>query len=161
MHQGGRLIVPNPGSAQGFENRAISFLFSQIFFASRTHTQLTQAISELRRIKFAPTLSTANVSPSFPGNATGKDDSIDLHHVPQTRAVPLGSRKNLCINDDLVASLRRDKKPPRGKEQPLAAGRAQGKDNSARDVGDLDEACRELNNRAFAHHLHVHINVES
>ncbi|KAG8957316.1 ATP-dependent DNA helicase chl1 [Tulasnella sp. 419] len=60
---------------------------TKIYYASRTHTQLSQTISELRRTKF--------------------DESI--------RTVSLGSRKNLCINEEL---------------------RQKG--------GDLDEACREL-----------------
>ncbi|KIO31578.1 hypothetical protein M407DRAFT_19513 [Tulasnella calospora MUT 4182] len=60
---------------------------TKIFYASRTHTQLSQTISELRKTPFK-----AN-----------------------TRTVPLGSRKNLCINQEL---------------------RSKG--------GDLDESCREL-----------------
>ncbi|KAF9517219.1 hypothetical protein BS47DRAFT_546430 [Hydnum rufescens UP504] len=48
---------------------------TKIFFASRTHTQLTQAISELRKI-------------------TGGE---------VTRAISLASRKNLCIHDTLRA----------------------------------------------------------
>ncbi|KAG9022463.1 ATP-dependent DNA helicase chl1, partial [Tulasnella sp. UAMH 9824] len=60
---------------------------TKIFYASRTHTQLSQTISELQKT-------------SFKAN---------------TRTVPLGSRKNLCINEEL---------------------RSKG--------GDLDEACREL-----------------
>jgi hypothetical protein len=100
---------------------------------------------------------TTNASPNFTGiTTTDGEDSVDNHSVLQTRAVPLGSRKNLCINDDLVASLRHDKQRLREKDkenQPLAAGKAwvkDSRDNSGRHVGDLDEACRELNNRGFA-----------
>ncbi|KAG9029470.1 ATP-dependent DNA helicase chl1, partial [Tulasnella sp. UAMH 9824] len=60
---------------------------TKIFYASRTHTQLSQTISELQKTSFKAS----------------------------TRTVPLGSRKNLCINEEL---------------------RSKG--------GDLDEACREL-----------------
>ncbi|KAG8888096.1 ATP-dependent DNA helicase chl1, partial [Tulasnella sp. 403] len=60
---------------------------TKIFYASRTHTQLSQTISELQKTTLGPT----------------------------TRAVPLGSRKNMCINDELRSK-----------------------------AGDLDEACREL-----------------
>lgn len=59
----------------------------QIYYASRTHTQLSQTISELKK--------------------TSLGEKI--------RVVPLGSRRNMCINEEL---------------------RAKG--------GDLDEACREL-----------------
>ncbi|KAG8944165.1 ATP-dependent DNA helicase chl1 [Tulasnella sp. 424] len=60
---------------------------TKIFYASRTHTQLSQTISELKKTPFKS----------------------------NTRTVPLGSRKNLCINEEL---------------------RSKG--------GDLDESCREL-----------------
>ena len=69
--------------------------------------------------------------------------------MPQTRAVPLGSRKNLCINDDLRASLTHHKELSRGKKhQPAGPGGEPIKDSVR--GGDLDEACRELNNSAFA-----------
>ncbi|KDQ09930.1 hypothetical protein BOTBODRAFT_58448 [Botryobasidium botryosum FD-172 SS1] len=60
---------------------------TKIYYASRTHTQLSQTLTELRKTSYAS-------------------------HI---RCVPLGSRKNLCINEDV---------------------RKKG--------GDLDEACREL-----------------
>ncbi|KAG9003121.1 ATP-dependent DNA helicase chl1 [Tulasnella sp. 427] len=62
---------------------------TKIFYASRTHTQLSQTISELQKTSFKT----------------------------NTRTVPLGSRKNLCINSELRSK-----------------------------AGDLDEACRELMN---------------
>ena len=58
-------------------------LTSQIFYCSRTHSQLTQFINELRRPKFPPTI----------WDESTKDTDIeDLKHLT------LGSRKNLCIN---------------------------------------------------------------
>lgn len=58
-------------------------LTSQIFYCSRTHSQLTQFINELRRPKFPPTIS---------DESTKDTDIEDLKHLT------LGSRKNLCIN---------------------------------------------------------------
>ncbi|KAG8888047.1 ATP-dependent DNA helicase chl1 [Tulasnella sp. 332] len=60
---------------------------TKIYYASRTHTQLSQTISELKKTSFGENI----------------------------RVVPLGSRRNMCINEEL---------------------RAKG--------GDLDEGCREL-----------------
>lgn len=48
----------------------------QIYFTSRTHSQLSQFQNELRKTKFAETI----------------------------RTIPLGSRQNLCINDKVRAS---------------------------------------------------------
>jgi chromosome transmission fidelity protein 1 len=69
---------------------------NQIFYASRTHSQLSQLQVEFEKLKPL---------------------SEDATQRPIARVVPLGSRKNLCINNDL---------------------RARG--------GDLDEGCRELLN---------------
>ncbi|PVF94648.1 DNA repair helicase [Serendipita vermifera] len=69
---------------------------SKVFYASRTHSQLSQLHIEYEKLK--------------------KQDG-DSPDRPITRVVPLGSRKNLCINEAL---------------------RSKG--------GDLDEGCRELMN---------------
>ncbi|CZT50071.1 related to ATP-dependent RNA helicase CHL1 [Rhynchosporium secalis] len=55
----------------------------KIFYSSRTHSQLTQFINELRRVQFPPSIRDENTNP---------DGTEDLKHLT------LGSRKNLCIN---------------------------------------------------------------
>ncbi|PVH87825.1 DNA repair helicase [Cadophora sp. DSE1049] len=55
----------------------------KIFYCSRTHSQLTQFIHELRRIHFPPSIKDETAKPT---------DTEDLKHLT------LGSRKNLCIN---------------------------------------------------------------
>ncbi|RKF54277.1 ATP-dependent DNA helicase CHL1 [Erysiphe neolycopersici] len=62
----------------------------KIFYSSRTHSQLTQFINELRRPKFPSSITgitTQECSSSL------KEQEIDL-----VKHVTLGSRKNLCIN---------------------------------------------------------------
>lgn len=56
----------------------------KIFFCSRTHSQLTQVVGELQRVRLPPGL------PPEPGAAA--DAVEELKHLS------LGSRKNLCIN---------------------------------------------------------------
>ncbi|TVY32340.1 ATP-dependent DNA helicase, partial [Lachnellula subtilissima] len=57
---------------------------TKIFYCSRTHSQLTQFINELRRVNFPP---------AFPEEKPSKEPQMeDLKHLT------LGSRKNLCIN---------------------------------------------------------------
>lgn len=79
------LIIPSPGGCL-YSTSWLTYL-DQIYFASRTHTQLAQAISELQKIPM---------------------------NLP-ARAVPLGSRRNLCINEEIRKS------------------------------SDIDESCRTLN----------------
>ncbi|KAH7369668.1 helicase C-terminal domain-containing protein [Rhexocercosporidium sp. MPI-PUGE-AT-0058] len=64
----------------------------KIFYCSRTHSQLTQFINELRRVKFPPSIKDETTKPT---------DTEDLKHLT------LGSRKNLCINPKVnkLASL--------------------------------------------------------
>ncbi|KAN0101688.1 DNA repair helicase [Hyaloscypha variabilis] len=55
----------------------------KVFYCSRTHSQLTQFINELRRPKFPPAIR---------DDVTKDTGTEDLKHLT------LGSRKNLCIN---------------------------------------------------------------
>ena len=59
----------------------------KIFFCSRTHSQLTQFVQEVRRVKLP--------APSWEKDKDDSEDSSMVKHVP------LGSRKNLCINPNV------------------------------------------------------------
>ncbi|KAL8862465.1 MAG: hypothetical protein Q9178_000962 [Gyalolechia marmorata] len=65
----------------------------KIFFCSRTHSQLTQFINELRRVKIPETLWYHDHEECLTGN--GQQESSIKH-------LPLGSRRNLCINPSVV-----------------------------------------------------------
>ncbi|KAF2205065.1 ATP-dependent RNA helicase-like protein chl1 [Delitschia confertaspora ATCC 74209] len=64
----------------------------KIFFCSRTHSQLTQFSTELRRVKMPPAIS---LEP--PGEKGTEKTDIDKA-VEQVKHLTLGARKNLCIN---------------------------------------------------------------
>ncbi|KAH0832205.1 putative DNA repair helicase [Lanmaoa asiatica] len=103
---------------------------TKIYYASRTHSQLTQIIPELQRLKFKHVSYTQHSSHGS-GNETcsilsssgqKKKRRVELDEEDSTgtdrrqwRNVSLGSRKQLCINEDV-------------RSRP----------------GDLDEKCREL-----------------
>ena len=63
----------------------------QIFYCSRTHSQLSQFVNELRRLDLPPAFP-PDVPERDPSPADAKLDEEGLKHLT------LGSRKNLCIN---------------------------------------------------------------
>lgn len=64
----------------------------KIFYCSRTHSQLTQFVDEVRRVK----LPKAIEFDSALASSNGLQDEAVIKHLP------LGSRKNLCINPEVV-----------------------------------------------------------
>ncbi|KAJ6620765.1 helicase C-terminal domain-containing protein [Mycena sp. CBHHK59/15] len=93
---------------------------TKIYYASRTHSQLAQILPELRRLRLSPLTSPSCHSSSasgIPKKRASPDDSEEGDGMPivYSRTVSLGSRKQLCINDELRTKSR-----------------------------DLDEGCREL-----------------
>jgi chromosome transmission fidelity protein 1 len=73
----------------------------KIFFCSRTHSQLTQFVNELRRIKLPPAIPlTEEKEPAKTNKPPKKLDNFE-----ELKHLSLGSRKNLCINTK-VSSLK-------------------------------------------------------
>jgi len=64
----------------------------KILYCSRTHSQLAQFTSELRRVKLPPSIE-PDISSSRPDTKDGEQLTEELRHLT------LGSRKNLCINN--------------------------------------------------------------
>lgn len=64
----------------------------KIFYCSRTHSQLTQFVDEIRRVKLPKAIEFDSVLTS----SNGLQDEAVIKHLP------LGSRKNLCINPEVA-----------------------------------------------------------
>ncbi|KAI4259153.1 MAG: hypothetical protein L6R42_004722 [Xanthoria sp. 1 TBL-2021] len=65
----------------------------KIFFCSRTHSQLTQFINELRRVRIPEILGFRDGKECLAGN---------VQQESNIRHLPLGSRRNLCINPSVA-----------------------------------------------------------
>lgn len=72
----------------------------KVFFCSRTHSQLSQFVGELRRVKLPPALPVEDIAKHI---GKGSKNGAELHE--ELKHLTLGSRKNLCINPK-VASLK-------------------------------------------------------
>ncbi|TLS23373.1 uncharacterized protein PpBr36_06627 [Pyricularia pennisetigena] len=121
----------------------------KIFYTSRTHSQLTQFISELRR-------------PNFPSSFPGADDSLSLKTGTKThecvKHVPLSSRQKLCINpavarlgsvaaiNDRCTELQKTKAKSEGKRCPYVPNQDnlsethQFRDASLATIPDIEDA---------------------
>jgi hypothetical protein len=70
--------------------------YIQIYYSSRTHTQLRQLTTELLKTSFPAKIDNAHGKPSTIGGAVADDtDGVSL--------VPLASRRQLCINSRIQA----------------------------------------------------------
>lgn len=81
-------LVPEPSSVN--EDSIVTDEL-KIYFCSRTHSQLTQFVHELVRVDF-PAVSWAREKGAVSGVAEEANANSVIKHLP------LGSRKNLCIN---------------------------------------------------------------
>ncbi|KAK4999112.1 ATP-dependent DNA helicase chl1 [Elasticomyces elasticus] len=82
-----RLGMPISGTGGGEELEPRDEL--KILFCSRTHSQLTQFVGELRRLKLPPVV--------LPDHTAVKETMADMLYE-EVKHLSLGSRKNLCIN---------------------------------------------------------------
>jgi chromosome transmission fidelity protein 1 len=111
----------------GFVDGEVEPTCTKVYYASRTHSQLAQILPEMRRLKLKLHVNSLHSSTAPPDtskpisqysqkrSADELESGAEDASAPCARTVSLGSRKQLCINDELRANSR-----------------------------DLDESCREL-----------------
>jgi chromosome transmission fidelity protein 1 len=63
----------------------------KIFYCSRTHSQLSQFATELRRVRLPPA-----IQEEQPDTGTALSQTVEI--AEELKHLTLGSRKNLCIN---------------------------------------------------------------
>lgn len=82
-------MLPKAGGDTGAEDKIDE---TKVFFCSRTHSQLSQFVGELKRVRLPPGLP---LERNF-GTGNAEERAEELKHLS------LGSRKNLCINSKVT-----------------------------------------------------------
>lgn len=79
----------------------------QVIFCSRTHSQLSQFVSELRRTSFAKRVTGGcarqHFSPHLSHRTAAPSPRRRPYRIAPTAVAPLASRAHLCIHDDVLA----------------------------------------------------------
>ena len=89
MQRLGLVAEPQPGQ----EDDLVLMDEIKIFYCSRTHSQLSQFADELRRVK---------ISPELEIDSARDNSAQDWVVAEEIKHLPLGSRKNLCINSRVL-----------------------------------------------------------
>ena len=82
-----RALLDKLGGTKSNRDEAHQIDETKIIFCSRTHSQLTQFIGELRRVKPPPSM-----------DSEGVETDMEVIGHEGVKHLSLGSRKNLCIN---------------------------------------------------------------
>ena len=101
---------------------------TKIYYASRTHSQLSQVLHELKKLnlQLSPSITSLHSPQDVPDTSNGAKRTFtqmcqeDADTTVDIRSVSLASRKQLCINEKLKAK-----------------------------VADIDEACRQMLGGAY------------